>query len=111
MTMRLTSPPACMSMTSMSRMRGPILGVAIRGSVFLPFRVRDDDEVADETLGHEFGLSAVEIRQLVGAVQQGADRPVLDVADKTFERTAGALRRPVKLQMLQVHRAQIQGHH
>lgn len=53
--------------------------------------IRNDDQIADETLGHEIPLRAVEIGKRIDARNQRPDAFFLDIADETPEVRPAAL--------------------
>src|SRR5699024_7689411 len=104
-TMRETSPPDWVSISSMLRSRR--MGRSHR----FPVSVGHDHELADVGLAQEGALGLVQLREPERAVQQRADPPGLDVAHQPTEGGARALGGAVQLEMLEVHGAQVQLHH
>ena len=53
--------------------------------VVVPHRVGHHHQLADEALGHEIGLRAVKIRELVDAADNRPNLALLDIANETAE--------------------------
>src|SRR5690625_270443 len=119
-TTRETSPPAWVSIRSRLRSRRMVcphlvavpghMGcphlVAVPGHMgcpdLVPVPVGDHDQLADIGLAHEGALGFVELGEAEGAVQQGPDPTVLDVAGQSAEGGASSLRGAVQLQVLNI---------
>src|SRR5699024_9895081 len=104
-TMRETSPPDWVSISSMLRSRR--MGRPHR----VPVPVRHDHELTDVGLAHEGALGLGPLREPERASRQRADPPRLYVTHQPTEGRARALGGTVQLEMLEVHGAQIQLHH
>src|SRR5690625_2721551 len=107
-TTRETSPPAWVSIRSRLRSRRMVCPhlVAVPGHMgcphLVPVPVGDHDQLADIGLAHEGALGFVELGEAEGAVQQGPDPTVLDVAGQSAEGGASSLRGAVQLQVLNI---------